>query len=250
MLSPLNPGFLPYISGMHGTWWSLLACVCACDASKSAATLDASIDDAVIDAPSDPSTWARYSIAPGAHSATVTDGASGNPLAGFVNGIAVRTFDLALDPSAIYVLTDPTQPEDQFDWNKLPGVSDCGTLDLSRDGTMFGWRWRLDTTPEVLEITAYANNVGTHLTPDEPLLVLDADDLASVSPLHYRLELDGELYRFSIAGEIRGRAIDVATTLPRRCATTDPGTLVQWAAGLYFGGTSTAPSTITALIFE
>ncbi|MBA2544441.1 MAG: hypothetical protein H0V17_32665, partial [Deltaproteobacteria bacterium] len=103
MLSPQEPGFLPYISIMHPrSWWPLLAGLGACDVSESAATLDASIDeadasidalsttaDAPLDAPSDPTaSWARYSIAPGAHTATVTQGPAGNPRAGFVNGIA------------------------------------------------------------------------------------------------------------------------------------------------------------------
>ncbi len=56
----------------------------------------------------------------------------------------------------MYTLTAPVQPNDQLDWNKLPGISDCDQLDLSVDGVMFGWRWRLDTSPKVLEITAYA----------------------------------------------------------------------------------------------
>lgn len=163
----------------------------------------------------------------------------------------MREYDFAFDTSAMYVLVNPTQPDDQFDWNKLPGVSDCGTFDLSADGTMFGWRWRVDTVPHVVEVTAYANNAGTHLTPAEPLFTLDELDLASRAPLHYRLTLDGALYRFSVSGNVRGRVIDGSVTLPRRCANTAPSSLFsQWAAGFYFGGTSKAPSTITARIFE
>jgi hypothetical protein len=195
--------------------------------------------------------WAQYVIAPGAHAATLVKGTDGNPIAGLVNGVDGRDYELAFDPSAMYAIARPTQPDDQLDWNKLPGVSDCGTFDLARDGVMFGWRWRLDTNPEVLEVTAYANNARTHLTPAAPMVVLDAADLASAAPLRYRFSMDGALYRFSITGVVRGRAIDADATLPRRCATMDAKALtVQWAAGLYFGGTSTSPSTITAKIFE
>ena len=195
--------------------------------------------------------WARYTIAPGAHAATVAlNGAATSPLAGlsFATG---RTYEFIFTPTAEYVLTNPVQPDDQLDWNKLPGLSDCGTIDLAADGAMFGWRWRLDTVPEVLEITAYANDAGKHLTPPQPLFTLDAADLASVTPLRYRLTADGALYRYAVSGTMRGRMIDATATLARRCATTPPSSLpVQWAAGFYFGGTSTAPTTITSRIFE
>ena len=195
--------------------------------------------------------WARYTIAPGAHAATLATGSAGNPRGGLVTGIAARDYDLAFDPSAKYVITHPTEPEDQLDWNKLPGLSDCGTIDLAADGAMFGWRWRLDVTPPVLEVTAYANDAGKHLTPEAPMITLDAADLASITPLRYRLRMDGAVYRFDISGKVRGRAIDVSATLPRRCATTAPSTLgIQWAAGFYFGGTSVSPAVITARIFE
>lgn len=197
------------------------------------------------------SDWPRYVIEPGAHSATVVRAAAGNPLAGLVDGIGARTYDLAFDASAIYAITAPAQPNDQLDWNKLPGLSDCGTFDLSVDGVMFGWRWRLDVTPNVLEVTAYANGAGVHRTATTPMVVLDAADLESASPLHYRLWMDGADYRFVISGSLRGRTISATSALARRCASTAPSSvMVQWAAGLYFGGTSPAPTTITARVFE
>jgi hypothetical protein len=204
------------------------------------------------DATGDPSAgWARYTIGKGAHDATIADGVAGNPARGLVGGVAGRDYDFAFDPSAAYTLTNPAQPNDQLDWNKLPGLSDCGRLDLSVDGAMFGWRWRVDTSPKVLEVTAYANDAKNHLTPATPMLTLDADDLASVTPLRYRLWFDGPTYGFSISGSVRGRAIDASATLPRACAATSADDLLlQWAAGYYFGGTSTAPATITARIFE
>jgi hypothetical protein len=195
--------------------------------------------------------WARYTIDPGAHTATLTTAAAGSPRGGLVSGLGARDYELALDASAAYVLTAPAQPDDQLDWNKLPGLSDCGSFDLAADGVMFGWRYRPDLTPSRVEITAYANDAGSHLTPPEPLVTLDAADLASATPLRYRLRMDGAVYRFAISGVVRGRVVDVEAALPRRCAGTAPGSLVaQWAAGFYFGGTSTSPSTISAAIFE
>jgi len=197
------------------------------------------------------SEWARYTIAPGAHSATVERAAHGNPKAALVSGLAGRDYQFIFDASAIYTLTEPVQPEDQLDWNKLPGLSDCNEYDLSVSGVMFGWRWRLDTEPQVLELTAYANDSGQHLTPAAPLVTLDAADLASEAPLRYRLWAEGALYHFEISGEVRGRAIDASATLPRQCPELAPAELsIQWAAGFYFGGTSTAPSTITGRVFE
>lgn len=223
------------------------------DAGALDAALDVSTarDAAPVPPPGPVAGWARYTIAVGAHGALVTTAAAGNPASGIVSGVSGRDYDLALDPSAAYTITKLVEPNDQLDWNKLPGLSDCGTVDLSQDGAMFGWRWRIDTTPKVLEITAYANDAGTHLTPPAPLVVLDAADLASVTPLRYRVSVDGARYRFAVTGMMRGRAIDVAASLARRCAATAPSSLpVQWAAGLYFGGTSTAPSTVTSWIFE
>lgn len=211
----------------------------AVDAGADAATLP-SIDD-----------WARYVIQAGAHSATVMTAAAGNPRAGFVNGLAARVYDLVLDASAIYTITQPVQPNDQLDWNKLPGLSDCGNFDLAKDGLMFGWRWRIDLAPNVLEVTAYANADGLHQTPAAPMLTLDAADLASKTALRYHLWMDGSKYHFSISGTVRGRTISATSDLPRRCASTPPTALVvQWASGLYFGGTSTAPATITSHVFE
>lgn len=192
--------------------------------------------------------WALYTIDVGAHSARVSGGSSGNPLAWFTS-VPGRDYSFRFNSSARYVLTRPMQPEDQLDWNKLPGLSDCGTVDLSVNGAMFGWRWRLDTSPKVLEVIAYANNHGKHLWLAMPLFTLDDADLAADAPLRYRVWLDGAQYRFAVSGSVRGRAISVSATLPRACASTS-ATALKWASGLYFGGTSTAPSKITGYITE
>lgn len=195
--------------------------------------------------------WALYTISPGAHSAMVSRASVGNPLAGLVRGQSGRDYYFAFDRSAQYEITHPTEPSDQLDWNKLPGLSDCNGFDLAQNGVMFAWRWRLDRSPRVLEITAYANDSGRHLWPDEPLVTLDADDLASVTPLRYRFWADGARYHFAITGTVRERVINAETTLARQCPETNPKSLtIQWAAGFYFGGTSTAPSTVTGRVFE
>jgi hypothetical protein len=203
---------------------SLLVVVAACNASTPV--------------PPDAPHWSTYTIPAGDHDATLDGADYLDPLDGIVTATS-RDYDLIFDPSAIYILVEPTQPDDQLDWNKLPGLSDCNTLDLSQAGAMFGWRWRIDL--QQLEVTAYANNLAVHETPDAPLFTLTAADLAARIPIHYRLSIDGDVYRFE--------ARDHAVTLARGCpdVAADAG---KWAAGFYFGGTSTAPSQITASISE
>lgn len=192
--------------------------------------------------------WAQYTVNVGAHGASVSGATPGSPISLFTT-VAGRDYRFRFNSSAAYVITRPTEPSDQLDWNKLPGISDCGTLDLSKNGAMFGWRWRIDLTPPVLEVTAYANNDGKHLWPTAPLFSLDAADLASDEPLSYRVWLDGSRYQFAVTGTVRGRSISATTTLPRSCAGTS-ATALKWASGLYFGGTSTAPSKITGHVAE
>ncbi|MBL8957017.1 MAG: hypothetical protein JNK82_39960 [Myxococcaceae bacterium] len=198
--------------------------------------------------PGDHYGWAKYTLAPGAHSATVAqNGAPRLPLAG-LSTVSARTYQFIFDASAMYVITNPAQPGDQLDWNKLPGLSDCGELDLSKDGLMFGWRWRPDLVPPVLELGHYANNAGTHLYPATHLFTLDEADLRAEVPLRYELTIASTEYRFRVSGEVRGRAIDLSATFPRRC--TSSTTALKWAAGFYFGGTSTAPTRITGWALE
>ncbi|SEL54937.1 hypothetical protein [Rhodococcus maanshanensis] len=202
-------------------------------------------------APGTPPGWSSYTIERGAHSASVgrPAGATG-PLEGWISpGGASRTYDFILTPTAEYVLTSPTQPEDQFDWNKLPGFSDCGDFDLARNGAMFGWRWRTDTSPRVLEIVPYANANGVHQYPQSALVTLSHDDLAANQPLRYSIQIDGSVYRFAIDGTINGREIHETAALPRSCPAS-PTSTGKWFAGFYFGGTSTAPSQMYAYVRE
>lgn len=176
--------------------------------------------------------FATYTIAAGMHESIVTDRIPKDPIDG-VTDVTERDYELALDRSAIYDLGT----DDQLDWNKLPGLSDCGEVDLAKAGAMFGWRWRVDL--QVLEITGYANVAGVHCTLDAPLVTLDADELDAL--LTYRVARTDTAYVFSI-GAVSGE-------LPRGCAGAplDP---LAWASSFYFGGTSVAPHAITARMHE
>jgi hypothetical protein len=221
------------------------------DAGADAGVVDAGVE---VDAGMLPEHWgwARYTIAQGAHSATVAmNGASRSPLAG-ISFATARTYDFIFDASAMYEITNPAQPGDQLDWNKLPGLSDCNQVDLAQDGFMFAWRWRLDTMPRVLELAHYANNAGTHLYPQQGIVTLDEADLLAEEPLHFELSIGGagnSKYLFHISGTVRGRLIDVTGEHPRRCASSSPSGF-KWAAGFYFGGTSTAPQQIVGYVHE
>jgi hypothetical protein len=179
--------------------------------------------------------WAQWVIAPGEHTARVVGGEVDNPIVG-VTDVIGRDYELALDATAMYSLGTA----DQLDWNKLPGLSDCGEIDLSRDGAMFGWRWRDDLVPPVLEVAAYANNAGVHLDSGV-LFTLDAAQLDQEIPIRYAVAREAARYVFVANG--------VMADLPRRCAG-EPLDPLAWAGELYFGGTSTAPHEVTARIRE
>ena len=203
-------------------------------------------------APSPHPGWSKYTIAVGAHSASVDqNGAPKAPIAGFTS-VAGRSFDFIFDSTAKYTITAPTQPGDQLDYNKLPGFSNCVTTDLSQNGAMFGWRWRLDTSPKRLEIVHYANNNGTHLYPSAPLVSLTEAEVDGQSPLLYEVAIGGannSKYLFHVQGTIGTRSINVFAEHPRQCPSTSPAS-TKWASGFYFGGTSTAPSEITGWMVE
>lgn len=194
--------------------------------------------------------WARYRIVTGAHSAAVNrPPAAPRPLAGFTTE-AGRGYWFVFNPTARYRIVDPVEPGDQLDWNKLPGLSDCGTPDLSVNGFMFAWRWRTDLVPRRLEIGAYANNNSSHLTAPTPMVTLTAAQLTAPHPIWFRMRIsdDRESYEFRTNVTVNGRDVRAFRRLPRACRTARTAT--KWASGLYFGGTSTAPTDITGHIHE
>lgn len=153
-------------------------------------------------------------------------------------------YQFSFNPSAIYQHPD----QDQLDWNKLPGVTDCGSLEMSRNGAMFGWRWAPQTRK--LQITAYANRQGVHQSADSSvyqnqvqMVELDETDLNQFAPLTYEIQLSGSNYYFTISGTLpSGRILRATSILPRGC-TSQPW--IKQGSTLYFGGTKTAPHTVT-----
>lgn len=170
--------------------------------------------------------WPVYTIPAGAHDATLAGRLPHDPIDG-ITQVTGRDYEIELDASAAYDLGT----DDQADWNKLPGLSDCGKIDLSEDGVMIGWRWRTDLG--AVELAAYANDDGMHLA--QPLLT------SAPATFHVRLWREPDHYRIDVDGH--------TATLPRACPE-DPLDDIAWAAGFYFGGTSVAPHAITARIHE
>lgn len=133
--------------------------------------------------------------------------------------------------------------EDQGDYNKLPGMGDCGSLDIARNGAMFGWRW--NKTTNTLQISPYANAFGVHQYKEShptqvAMVELEMADIQSYAPLRYDIQIDGAKYLFTISGTLpSGRIINAKSTLPRGC---DAGaTRLKNGSHFYFGGTRTAP---------
>ena len=139
---------------------------------------------------------------------------SGQPDQLVYDGIWPR-LPLPLWPSAAYVITKPTQPEDQLDFNKLPGFSDCGTLDLSVNGAMFSWRWRLDRRRMCSKCTPTQTTRANTCGRRDRFLRWMPTTSRSDTPLRYRVWIDGAQYRFAVSGTMRGRAVSATTTLPR-----------------------------------
>lgn len=189
-----------------------------------------------------PPGFSQYRIDVGSHVASVLvgDGARA-PLAG-VTTASRRTVTVELNPSFRYVITRPVEPGDQWDYNKMPGLSDCAQFDLARDGLMWAWRW--NTEDEVLELATYANNASTHLF-GETVATFSAAQLDAKPSVTLGIEIRADDYLFTYRHGSTTRSI----SMTRRCADTSVGAS-KWASGLYFGGTSTAPSIIWANVKE
>jgi hypothetical protein len=192
--------------------------------------------------------WNTHTIARGQHGASVHRGSSAPaPLLGLTRA-AGRTYHFVFDASARYTITNPVEPDDQLDWNKLPGLSDCGDVDLAENGFMFAWRWRTDLVPRVLEVNAYWNDDGEHHWLDEPLLTLTKAQVDAKKPIWFRLRIsnDKRSYEFGLRF---GTDVVENARVPRSCPN-QRRDVRKWAGGFYFGGTSVAPQRIRGWMYE
>lgn len=134
------------------------------------------------------------------------------------------TFDVRFDDSAIYT---SVLPENQFDINKLRGMSDCETHHHTNSARV-GWRW----TGSAIELSAYTYVNG----------VRSSTTLGQIQPNGwYSLSIAfvGSTYEFTLDGQL--------TVVPRGCAAQD---LVKYDLWPYFGGDEVAPHPVTIEITQ
>jgi len=156
------------------------------------------------------------------------------------------SYQFAFNSTARYNLNNV----DQYDWNKLPGMGDCGSIALSRNGAMFGWRWNVLT--QRVEISAYANRFGHHQYWDNnqnsvQLVELEMTDIQEFAPLRFDIQIQGSRYLFTVSGRLpNGRVINAQSTLARGCESR-PNRFKN-GSNFYFGGTSVAPASTSGYV--
>ena len=133
-------------------------------------------------------------------------------------------FTVRFDSSAIYTTTDP---QNQYDINKLYGFSDNNSTHHQFSARM-GWRW----SDGALRLFAYVYNNGT----------VSAEEIAAVpvgTEASCLIRAEDGSYVFSVN--------DVTRTMPRRSGA---GTARGYQLYPYFGGNETAPHEIRIWIRE
>ena len=127
------------------------------------------------------------------------------------------SFNVIFDSSAIYATDDPNN---QYDVNKLYGISDCG-CNHQQHSMRVGWRWLNDS----LEILWFKHMHGT----------FSFEKIKTISLNHsydYSITLEDSTYLICVDG--------VCTTTKRSCE----GTYRHYYLYPYFGGDEKAPHDI------
>ena len=131
-------------------------------------------------------------------------------------------FQAIFDSSAIYTSADPIN---QYDINKLYGLSDCGSSHLDCS-IRFGWRWYNDS----LEILWF-KHVDGKFTFDK-IKTIDIDQIVDFS-----IKFDHQKYHMSVDND--------TVSIDRPCSN---GSVRKYYLWPYFGGDETAPHDITIKI--
>ncbi|MBC5991645.1 hypothetical protein [Pontibacter cellulosilyticus] len=130
-------------------------------------------------------------------------------------------FEVTFDSTAIYT---SIKPENQFDINKLYGLSDCSSHHQVNSARI-GWRW----SNNQLELHAYTYKGGSRKSEFITSITLG-------KPAFCELNLDEGKYKFSVDGK--------QVELPRGCS----GSTDAYQLYPYFGGDEVAPHDITIRI--
>jgi len=201
-------------------------------------------------------------------------GHSTSPPSFGVTTVSHLSYQFVFDPSMAYTIS----ASEQSDWNKLPGMNDCGLTDTATDAAMFGWRWNPVTSN--IEISPYANVNGYHFDTDVGFRASDffekypgtvnifalpqatIQSWPSINPVvinintinqYVTLQFDiyivmdpnaNSHYQFYVQGQLPGGGgVYMDAKLPRsRAASISCGpNALKFQSGFYFGGTQPAP---------
>ena len=132
------------------------------------------------------------------------------------------TFNAIFDSSAIYSTDDPNN---QYDVNKLYGISDCG-CNHQHYSMRLGWRW-LNDSLEILWFKHTNNNFSF-----AKIKSIDFDDV-----IDFSIQFDNNYYYMSVGSD--------TVTIARPCNRSSNRKYFLWP---YFGGNETAPHDIKILI--
>jgi hypothetical protein len=201
---------------MKKTVFALLALSVLAGCSKALDTVADRVEENIPNS-STPVGLQEYTIDPGAHYCNQ-------------NGIRAvelteQRFTVRFDSSAIYSSTDP---ENQYDINKLWGFSDNNSTDHHQWSARFGWRW----SDGALRLFGYVYNGGQVVSTELGTVSIGADNSCSigVKPSQYVFTLNGR-----------------TDSLPRSSATpTGRG----YQLYPYFGGDEAAPHKVRIWIRE
>jgi len=128
------------------------------------------------------------------------------------------SFQVIFDESAKYTSVDPIN---QYDVNKLYGLSDCGSSH-TESSIRFGWRWLNDS----LEILWFKHVNGNFSFAK--IKSIDIDQIVDFS-----ITFDHRNYYMSVGGDV--------VTVPRPCG---GGGIRKYYLWPYFGGNEVAPHDI------
>ncbi len=131
------------------------------------------------------------------------------------------SFEAIFDESAQYISDDP---DNQYDVNKLYGLSDCETSH-TKNSIRFGWRWLNDS----LEILWYKREDGDFSFEKITTINLNTS-------YYYTITFTEDSYILSVNG--------VQVEVNRKCS----GTYRKYYLYPYFGGDEKAPHDITICI--
>jgi hypothetical protein len=131
------------------------------------------------------------------------------------------SFEAIFDESAQYITDDP---DNQYDVNKLYGLSDCGSSH-TKNSIRFGWRWLNDS----LEILWYKREDGNFSFGNITTIDLNTS-------YYYTITFTDDSYILNVNG--------IEVEVDRKCS----GTFKKYYLYPYFGGDEKAPHNITIRI--